>query len=230
MKNILVLLVHFIKKQALRAMMLMTLMLSSVTYAQESTSVSQNDSQRVEKTLSQDVSENAGVNNDAKTAVNTQLASDEGQHSTTQFTNTASDKVNTPEVGKHVMANMDASSMILSLLMVLALIIASALLLKRFNLVQQGTSQLKVVASLPLGAKERVVVVQAGAKQLVLGVTSAQVTLIDTLSEPLAEPSNQAAQLSSNILSMIQKTIPKKSSEQTIPKNNTERNNTAKTT
>ncbi|GAA0815648.1 hypothetical protein GCM10009111_14250 [Colwellia asteriadis] len=93
-----------------------------------------------------------------------------------------------PQVGKHVMANMDAGSMILSLLMVLALIIVSAFVLKRFNLVQQGGSQLKVITSLSLGAKERVVVVQAGDKQLLLGVTAQQISLLDTLEEPLAEP------------------------------------------
>jgi len=58
-----------------------------------------------------------------------------------------------PEVGKHVMANTDAGSMILSLLMVLALIFISALVLKRFNFTQQNTGQLKVVASLSLVLK-----------------------------------------------------------------------------
>jgi len=88
-----------------------------------------------------------------------------------------------PEVGKHVMANMDASSMILSLLMVLAVIIISAFVLKRFNFAQQNTHQLKVVASLSLGAKERLVVVQVAEKQLVLGVTAQQITLIEHLDE-----------------------------------------------
>jgi len=42
-----------------------------------------------------------------------------------------------PQVGKHVMANMNASSMILSLIMVLAVIFISAIVLKRFNITQQ---------------------------------------------------------------------------------------------
>ena len=109
----------------------------------------------------------------------------------------------TPEVGKHVMANMDAGSMILSLLMVLALIIICAFVLKRFNLAQQGVSQLKVITSLSLGSKERVVVIQAGEQQLLLGVTAQQVTLIERLAEPLASPGLNTAELPKNLLSFL---------------------------
>jgi flagellar protein FliO/FliZ len=109
----------------------------------------------------------------------------------------------TPEVGKHVMANMDAGSMILSLLMVLALIVLCAFVLKRFNLTQQGVSQLKVVTSLSLGAKERVVVVQAGEQQLLLGVTAQQVTLIERLSEPLPSQKANTVELPKGVLSFL---------------------------
>ncbi len=108
-----------------------------------------------------------------------------------------------PQVGKHVMANMNASSMILSLFMVLALIIVSAFVLKRFNIAQQGTNQLSVVTSLPLGAKERVVVVQVGDKQLLLGVTAQQVTLLERLVEPLIEPKSMTADVPLNIASFL---------------------------
>ena len=110
-----------------------------------------------------------------------------------------------PQVGKHVMANTDPSGMILSLLMVLALITICAFVLKRFNFAQQNTSQLKVVANLSLGAKERLVVVQVGEKQLVLGVTAQQITLIETLDEPIASPSEKSLPLSSNVLAFLQK-------------------------
>ncbi|WP_232771476.1 flagellar biosynthetic protein FliO [Colwellia sp. 12G3] len=108
-----------------------------------------------------------------------------------------------PEVGKHVMANMDAGSMILSLLMVLALIIICALVLKRFNFSQQNVSQLKIVTSLSLGAKERVVVIQAGEQQLLLGVTAQQVTLIEHLAEPLATQTLKATELPKGLLSFL---------------------------
>lgn len=112
-----------------------------------------------------------------------------------------------PEVGKHVMANTDIGSMVLSLLMVLALIIISALVLKRFNFTQQQTGQLKVVASLSLGVKERLVVAQVGNQQLVLGVTPQQVTLIKSLEEPI-ESSNaeNTSALTGNVLAFLKKT------------------------
>ena len=109
----------------------------------------------------------------------------------------------TPQVGKHVMANMNPSSMILSLLMVLVLIFICALILKRFNLVQQGVSQLKMVASLPLGSKERVVVVQVGEQQFMLGVTSQQINLIETLPEPLLTKPKGSVDLPKSVLSLL---------------------------
>ena len=116
-----------------------------------------------------------------------------------------------PEVGKHVMANMDVGSMILSLLMVLALIIVSAFVLKRFNLVQQSSEQLSIVTSLPLGAKERVVVVQVGQKQLLLGVTAHQVTLLESLTEPLIKSKSSTANVPFNIASFLSSKKTKKS-------------------
>lgn len=113
------------------------------------------------------------------------------------------DNADSPQVGKHVMANMNASSMILSLLMVLVLIFICALIMKRFNLVQQGVSQLKMVASLSLGSKERVVVVQVGEKQFMLGVTSQQINLIETLPEPLLTKPQGSIDLPKSILSVL---------------------------
>ncbi len=121
----------------------------------------------------------------------------------------------TPQVGKHVMANMDASSMILSLLMVLALIIISALVLKRFNLTQQNSNQLKVVASLSLGAKERVIVVQIGEQQLVLGVCPQQISLLNTLEIPIDIQAGKPLALSGNVLSFLQKNSIKANTDST---------------
>jgi flagellar protein FliO/FliZ len=97
--------------------------------------------------------------------------------------------------------------MILSLLMVLALIGICTLVLKRFNLTQQNTGQLKVIASLSLGVKERLIVVQVGEQQLVLGVTPQKITLIKSLDEPIdsSNPENTSA-LTGNVLAFLKKT------------------------
>ena len=89
------------------------------------------------------------------------------------------------EVGKYTHSNVDAVSMIISLLMVLALIIVSAWVLKKFNLTNQHIAGMKVIASLPLGHKEKLVVGAVGDEQLLLGVSSGQISLIKTLEQPL---------------------------------------------
>jgi flagellar protein FliO/FliZ len=114
-----------------------------------------------------------------------------------------------PEVGRHVNSNMDVGSMIMSLLMVLALIIVSGFVLKRFNLTQQNSNRLSIVANLSLGAKERVVVLQIGEEQLVLGVSAQQVSLLKTLDKPLDIQTGKAVALSSGVLSFLQKNAAK---------------------
>lgn len=112
-----------------------------------------------------------------------------------------------PEVGSKVGANMDAASMILSLLMVLGLIVVSAMVLKKFNLQQAGTKDLKVITSLHLSPKEKLVVVQVGEQQLLLGVTGQQINLLDRLEKPI-EP---ATVLDKNLTQSLQKILKKQS-------------------
>ena len=125
------------------------------------------------------------------------------------FANAASvvEKVEPVEVGKHVTANMDAMSMILSLLMVLAVIVVSAVILKRFQGVQHNLKGLKIVTSLHLGAKEKLVVVQNGDKQFLLGVT-AQITLLETLDEPIVTGQEKSIDFAQSIAKFLkQKTV-----------------------
>ncbi len=120
----------------------------------------------------------------------------------------AADTVQKVEVGKHVAANMDAMSMILSLLMVLAVIVISAIILKRFQGVQQSFNGLKIITSLHLGSKEKLVVVQSGDKQLLLGVTSQQITLLETLEKPLVTGQDNSFDFSHSLAKFLkQKTV-----------------------
>ena len=52
-------------------------------------------------------------------------------------------------------------------------------------------SGLKVVGALSLGQRERVIVVQAGDEQLVLGVTASQINTLHVLATPLSSGGNQ---------------------------------------
>jgi flagellar protein FliO/FliZ len=77
-------------------------------------------------------------------------------------------------------------SSLLALIVVIALILAMAWLLRRLPGAAMGShGGMRIVASLAVGAKERVMVVSVGEKQLVLGVTGQQITLIDKLDTPL---------------------------------------------
>jgi flagellar protein FliO/FliZ len=72
--------------------------------------------------------------------------------------------------------------MVLVLLLVLALIPVSMWLLKRMGAgTPASAAGMKVVAQLPLGPRERLVVVEAGERWLVLGVTAASINRVATL-------------------------------------------------
>ena len=122
-------------------------------------------------------------------------------------------EVNTPkaEIGKHVNEEIDLLSMIASLSVVLALIGVSAFLLKRMQGGKGTLNGLKLVSSLHIGTKEKIVVVQAGDKQWILGVTPHQINLLSELTEPLtlSHETKSELNLPSAIAAMLKKT-PKK--------------------
>ena len=116
-----------------------------------------------------------------------------------------------PIAGSKIAGNMDAMSMILALLMVLVLIVISALVLKRFQSGNSTGSGLQIITSLHLGAKERLMVVQVGQQQILLGVTAQQISVLEKLEQPLAQGSVLSSELASgligkSVLKMFKKT------------------------
>jgi len=79
-----------------------------------------------------------------------------------------------------------------ALVFVIFLFVVFAKLMKRIQLGHKGAhSDLNVVSALsalPLGQRERIVVVQVGDEQLLLGVTSTQINTLHVLEKPLAKP------------------------------------------
>ncbi|HEU4623175.1 MAG TPA: flagellar biosynthetic protein FliO [Steroidobacteraceae bacterium] len=74
----------------------------------------------------------------------------------------------------------------LSLGLVLALIFAVAWLARRMRgLNRASTDALDVIATLPLGQKERAVLVRVGKQQILLGVAPGRVTALHVLAEPV---------------------------------------------
>ena len=77
------------------------------------------------------------------------------------------------------------SQLVLGLLFVIALILFLAWALRRLNAIPGQTGKMRVVASMPLGTRERAVLVQIGEEQLLLGVTSQSVNLLARYETPI---------------------------------------------
>jgi len=91
---------------------------------------------------------------------------------------TTATAVSTGEKGS---AMSTLANMLGGLILVLILIFALAYIVRRFNLVPASSNVLKVVAATSLGQREKVVLVQVGDQQYLLGVTPQQINLIDKL-------------------------------------------------
>ncbi|MGQ7242896.1 flagellar biosynthetic protein FliO [Salinicola sp. V024] len=82
----------------------------------------------------------------------------------------------------------------ISLLVVIAIILGCAWLLKRLGPNRRaGTQHLRVVASTPVGQRERVVIVEVADRWLVLGIGGGQVTRLDSMDPPTPPAVDPAA-------------------------------------
>ena len=82
----------------------------------------------------------------------------------------------------------------LALLLVLGAIFALAWVLKRVRgFTSRVGSSLEVIANVPLGQKERAVLLRVGPTQLLLGVAPGRVATLYVLPEPLEPPREAAA-------------------------------------
>lgn len=80
----------------------------------------------------------------------------------------------------------DALSVSLGLIFILVLIFALAWFMKKIgysNLTGQG--QLKIIATLNLGQKEKIALIQVGSQQLLVGVTATQINTLHVLDDAL---------------------------------------------
>ena len=87
------------------------------------------------------------------------------------------------------MNDIDILQWLLSLFVVLAVILMLAWIAKKSRVFGSNHQQLQVVATLPLGPKERIMVIKVGNEQVLVGVTGQQISLLKELPQPLV--SNQ---------------------------------------
>lgn len=76
-------------------------------------------------------------------------------------------------------------SVFLSLLVVIAIIFAFAFVMRRFNVAQSGNGQMRVVASMAAGTKEKVMVIEVGGEQHLLGITAHNINHLAKLENPI---------------------------------------------
>jgi flagellar protein FliO/FliZ len=74
----------------------------------------------------------------------------------------------------------------LSLMLVLAAVFASAWVVRRFrSFGRPGAGAINIIADVALGTKERAVLIQVGAQQLLVGVAPGRVNTLHVLAEPV---------------------------------------------
>lgn len=93
-----------------------------------------------------------------------------------------------PSAGVPAVAAADTLNVVLALLLVVGLIVALAWLLRRSGLAPLGAGgAARVLASLPLGGRERAALIEVGGQQLLLGVAAGQVNLLVRFEQPVVE-------------------------------------------
>lgn len=93
-----------------------------------------------------------------------------------------------PETAKAVSTSPAGSlaQVTLSLMLVLAAVFAAAWVVRRMrNFGRPGAGAIQIIADVALGTKERAVLIQVGAQQLLLGVAAGRVNTLHVLAEPV---------------------------------------------
>lgn len=126
-----------------------------------------------------------------------------------------------PAMAAEPAASMNSSGMgtqmtklLLGLLLVIGLIFLLAWLLRRMQqLSPRGNQAIKLISTHALGPRERLVLVQVGSEQVLLGLSAGRITPLHVLEEPVhlpdAEPANpEFAQRLMELLGRDQKDKP----------------------
>ena len=86
------------------------------------------------------------------------------------------------------------SKLLLGLLLVIGLIVLLAWLLRRVQqLNPRGTQVIKIISTQALGPRDRLVLVQVGGEQILLGLSSGRITPLHVLAEPVHLPDAEPA-------------------------------------
>ena len=105
-------------------------------------------------------------------------------------------------------------SMIMGLLFVLFVIFVIAWIAKKFNLTPASSEHFKLINSMSLGGRERIVIVEIQGEQHAIGVTNQSVNHLFKLTEKIEKPEQVFA--TSNLVNKINKVFGYQAPEQTV--------------
>ena len=100
--------------------------------------------------------------------------------------NKTSSQTNTDPAKKEAVTAMDAVSVSIGLVFILLLIFLLAWLMKKVGYSNMsGQGNLKILATLNLGQKEKISLIEVGEQQLLVGITATQINTLHVLDKPL---------------------------------------------
>ncbi|MGY3570363.1 flagellar biosynthetic protein FliO [Vibrio sp. SCSIO 43135] len=103
-------------------------------------------------------------------------------------------------------SQLDLATTLGSLLFVIAFILFLAWLLKRMRVpTLMNQKGLSVVRQLPVGTKERIMIVQAGEEQFLVGVTAQSIQLISKLDNPISQEDAETVPFSNQLAQLLKK-------------------------
>jgi len=96
------------------------------------------------------------------------------------------------------------AQLVLGLIFVIGLIFLLAWIAKRTLNLTQNTRQIRMIAGLPLGARERVVLIEVGKEQMLLGVAPGRVNLLTRFEEPVVDSDSAQPVFGQHLVDAIQ--------------------------
>lgn len=97
---------------------------------------------------------------------------------------------------------------LVSLLLVLLIIFASAWVLKRYGRVSGSLEgNLQVLGTLGVGQRERILLLQVGGEQLLVGVTTSHISMLHKLEVPIEVEHNKIASISTTFSQRLQEAL-----------------------
>ncbi|MGR2768049.1 flagellar biosynthetic protein FliO [Photobacterium ganghwense] len=117
-----------------------------------------------------------------------------------------------PAMAAGTAPELNIATTLASLILVLVIIVLLAWLLKRMKLpgMQGGDRTLRVLRQLPVGQRERIVLLQVGDEQMLVGVTQQNISMLGKLDTPIATDEMQGSGEFASHLSRLLKKDEKK--------------------